>query len=84
MLSLHDAHKMIAYRDDHVCLFRMIQLEKTWTDLDKFGMDVMAFGSNLESYFSVIISNTNMADERTCVVGLTLAPLALGQYNDVW
>jgi hypothetical protein len=25
-----------------------------------------------------------MADEHTCEVGLTLVPLAIGPYNDVW
>jgi hypothetical protein len=51
----------------------------------KFVMDVMPLGTTLKyiSQFSAI-GNTNMADEQTCEVGLTLAPLAIGSYSDVW
>jgi hypothetical protein len=51
----------------------------------KFGMDIVPLESTLKSYFSIpTIGNTRMADERTCEVESTLAPHAIGPYNDVW
>jgi hypothetical protein len=51
----------------------------------KFGMGVVPLESALKSYFQFpTIGNTNMADEQTCEVGSTLAPLAVGPCNDVW
>jgi hypothetical protein len=37
---MHDAHKMIAYRADHVSV-RMFQLQNTGRTLMKFGMDII-------------------------------------------
>jgi hypothetical protein len=50
-----------------------------------FGMDVMPLGTTLKStlQFSTI-GNNNMADEQTCEVGSTLAPLAIEPYSDEW
>jgi hypothetical protein len=47
----------------------------------KFGMDIRQLGTTFEI---PTIGNTNMADEKTCEVGSTLVPLAVGPYNDVW
>jgi hypothetical protein len=38
-----------------------------------------------ESYFEFpAVSNTNMADERICDVGATLAPLHVWIWNELW
>jgi hypothetical protein len=59
----------------------MIQFENRWTDLD----EIMPLGTTLKSYFQFpTIGDTNMADEQTCEMGSTLAPLAVGSYNDEW
>jgi hypothetical protein len=53
-------------------------------DLDKFGADVVPLGTTLRSYFLCsTISNTNMADEKICEVGSTLAPPATGSHSDI-
>jgi hypothetical protein len=84
MCSLHDVHEMNAYGADHVCPSAWLNSTAAGRILIKFGMDVMS-GSALKSYFHFpTISSTNMADERTCEVGLTLAPLTIGPYNDAW
>jgi hypothetical protein len=44
----------------------------------------MPFETTLESYFQYPkIGNTNLVDKQTCEVGSTIAPLAIGSYNDV-
>jgi hypothetical protein len=51
----------------------------------KFSMDVIPLEATPYSYFQFLTNyNTNMADERICEVWATLAPLNIGQYNDVW
>jgi hypothetical protein len=57
----------------------MIQLENRWADLG----EIWDLSQTRTSKFSTI-SNTSMADEQSCEMGWTLAPLALGPYNDVW
>jgi hypothetical protein len=47
----------------------------------KFGMP-LDFPYNRTFQFPKI-GNTNMADEQTCEVESTLAPLAIGSHNDV-
>jgi hypothetical protein len=87
MSSLHDAHEINVYRTVHVCLsVRMIQLENWWTDLDAiwYGRYVTGDYPKIVLFKFSTIGNTNMADEQTCEVLSTLAPLAIGSYNAVW
>jgi hypothetical protein len=51
---------------------RMIQLENRWTDVDK------NLVWNLCAFQFPAVDNTNFADERTCYVRSTLAPLTVG------
>lgn len=49
---------MNAYKADHVYLsikpsIRIIQLKNCWTDLMKFGMDIMTLEVNLNLYFLI-------------------------------
>jgi hypothetical protein len=95
MSSLHDVREMNAYWARHICLsvrlpFRLsiCPLDSTWEPLDGFGWNLVrtlchwGLPWNLTSRF-LTIDNTDMADEQTCEVGSTLAPLAVGPYNDV-
>jgi hypothetical protein len=50
----------------------------------KFDMGVMPLGTTVKSYLFPTTGNNNMVGKQTCEVGLTLAPLAIGPYNDVW
>jgi hypothetical protein len=63
------------------------QLETRLTDLDEIWYGPYAIGIYpkivLLNFLQSVIA-TNMADEQTCEVGSTLAPLAIGPYNDVW
>jgi hypothetical protein len=66
--SLRDVNEMNSCKASHfVCAFaRMIQ-ELLEGYGQKFGMDVMPFGTNLQSYFQYpIVSNSEMVDEKTC------------------
>jgi hypothetical protein len=63
----------------------MIQLENGWTDLDEIWYGRMPLGLPQNRTFQLrTIGNTNMAEEQTCEVGSTLAPLTIGPYDDVW
>jgi hypothetical protein len=76
---------MNAYRAGHVYLSAQLNSKTSTQIWVKFGMDIMPLGTTLKPYFSIsTIGNTNMADEQTCEVGSTLAPLAMGPYSDVW
>lgn len=71
-------------RVGHVCLFKRYRSIDTGRIWIKFGMGVMQLRFPIKSYFSIpMIGNTNMADEQTCDVGSTLAPLSTAPYNDV-
>jgi hypothetical protein len=52
----------------------------------KFGIDIMPLDTTLKSYFSISYSFIQLlsVDARTCKVGVTLPPLNIGSYNDVW
>jgi hypothetical protein len=39
--SLHDAHKMNAYRNGRCLSVHMFQLENRWTDFDKTFKDIL-------------------------------------------
>jgi hypothetical protein len=77
--SLHDVHEMNEKGLTITICPRLNSrtARRTWI---KSGMDVMPLGFTIQ----LVISNTNMADERTCEVGSTLAPLTTGSYNDIW
>jgi hypothetical protein len=54
-------------------------------DLDEIWYGHNAIGVYPEIMFTIsYIDNDNMVDDQTCEVELTLVPLAVGPYNDVW
>jgi hypothetical protein len=58
----------------------MIQLENRWTDFDDIWCGRYAIGDcpTLVLLYFLQSITLNMSDERTCEVGVTLAPLTIG------
>jgi hypothetical protein len=72
----------LQYRAGNV---HIIQLENCWMDLYEIWYGYYAIGDYPKIFLQFsTVGNMNMADEQTCEVGSTLAPLAIGPYNDVW
>jgi hypothetical protein len=84
MRSLHSAHEVKAYTAVlSVC--QHYSFKNRCTHLDEILYGHYAIGHYLEIiFFCFLLLITNKMDERTCEVGLTLVPLCVGPYNDVW
>jgi hypothetical protein len=63
---------MNAFVADCVLSVHVFQLENCWTDFDGIWYGFPAIG------------NTNMVDAQNCEVGVTLEPLNVWLYSDVW
>jgi hypothetical protein len=57
MCSVHDAHKMNAYRATMFVCLSVFQLEKSWMDFFKFDMNVMPLEATSTSLYFFISCN---------------------------
>jgi hypothetical protein len=87
--SLREVHELNTYRAGNVVCPSVSPYVSTPEVLEKLGLNfvwrlhqwVLLWNPTFQF---LTIGNNKVADEETCEARSTLAPIAIGSYNDVW